>query len=364
MPTANEELLALESLRRESRLITFAGGTALLAAASLLGFKEDWRQAAMWLMLSGLLWAYVCRTLWNLLALNRRRPSSLLYPDLGWGNRATILRGWLIALSGGFLLVDLQVDLNIWLPAAGYSLAAVLDRLDGFLARRGGQTSLLGRDLDIRCDALGLAVAPMLAIAEGRLHLSYLLMSAAFYVYRWGLRHRDLRGLPMGSPPDNPLRRSLAGFQMGFVAVALWPWLNAEFLQIAGIAFMLPVLFGFAVDWLVVVGMLSTPNYARLAEYCSDYLQPGLRLLLAGLVLSSFPRLLTTALMAMVLIGWAGRAAALGLLLCLGWPGLLQHESMGFALAVLAASWLLLLGTGRASVWNWGDAWIQRYDSA
>jgi len=258
----------------------------------------------------------------------------------------------------------------ICLPALFYTLAAILDRLDGFAARRSEQVSLLGNELDIRFDALGLVIAPLLAIGLGKLHGSYLLLSVAYYVYRWGLQQRSLLGLPLYDLPGNPLRRTLAGFQMAFVALALWPLLDPELTAIAGIAFMLPVLFGFTADWWVVCGRLKQQDYECLANWSAQYFQPGLRLLVPLLAVMLIPDAIDTEDkllvlgVALVVLGLAGRLGALIVIVSLGWH--YPHDSnrvVSYGL-IFAASWILLLGTGRYSLWRWGDDWIQRYDGA
>lgn len=364
----------LNLLKRELRGISWLGCGVLLAGFCLAGVLEDWRFAGQWLGQAGLLWAYVCRCVWRRLALNRAGAETVLYRSLGWANRLTILRGGLIALSGGFLFMQHTFAAYAWLPALAYTLAAILDRLDGFVARRSRQVSLLGNELDIAFDALGLVVAPLLAIGLGKLHGSYLLLSAAYYVYRWGLRRRSRLSLPVYSLPANPLRRTLAGFQMAFVAVALWPLLDSKLTAIAGIAFMLPVLFGFAADWWLACGVIQPRTYEGLSEWSERFFQPGLRLLLVLPVfllmadaIGTADELLVLGLplgASLVLSGLAGRLGALVLIALLGWhyPG--DANPVATYLLIFVASWILLLGTGRHSLCSWGDEWLQRYDGA
>ncbi|MDT4292025.1 CDP-alcohol phosphatidyltransferase family protein [Methylomonas sp. MO1] len=368
------ENTALNLLQHEVRTIAILGVGVLLIGFGFFGLEENWMLAGQWMILASLIWAYVCRCVWQRLALNRAKAEAPLYVTLGWGNRITILRGGCIALTGGFLFMPQTLTATMWLPALCYTLAAILDRLDGFAARRSGQVSLLGNELDISFDALGLVIAPLLAIGLGKLQFSYLLLSAAYYVYRWGLQRRCLGGLPLHPLPENPLRRTLAGFQMAFVAVALWPLLDPELSVIAGIAFMLPVLFGFATDWWVVCGGLTPLAYGRLAEWSEQYFQPGLRVLLALLLflliadandpagnVTAYGLLLVASL---VVLGLAGRLGALSVLIWFGWHYPPASHPVGSYLVIFTASWILLLGTGHYSLWSWGDAWIQRYDGA
>ncbi|MGZ4956919.1 MAG: CDP-alcohol phosphatidyltransferase family protein [Methylobacter sp.] len=364
-------------MKHELQVIAVLGCSILLIGFCLLGITMDWSDAGQWLLQAGLLWGFICQHIWRRLDLNRANAETPLYSHLGWGNRLTILRGGLIALTGGFLFQNHDNALNVWLPASLYTLAAILDRLDGFVARRSQQVSLLGNELDISFDALGLVVAPLLAIGLGKIHWSYLILSAAYYIYRWGLQRRRNLGLPVHALPPNPLRRTLAGFQMGFIAVAFWPLLNPVLTTSAGIAFMLPVLFGFVADWWVVCGSVQPQALNRLEIFSGRFFQPGLRVLLVlllflaakdsalpsltGMTVDVFGLLLSTGL---ILLGFAGRLGALILIMLLGWhypSGAIDFT--GYVL-IFTTSWILLLGTGRFSLWQWDDEWVTRYDGA
>ena len=364
----------IDFMKHELRVIILLGCGLLLSGFIFSGFAQGWLAAGQWLLQAGLLWGFICRFAWRRLDLNRAAADSSLYNDLGWGNRLTLLRGGFIALTGGFLFRQAETGYAIWLPALGYTLAALLDRLDGYAARRTQHTSLLGNELDIAFDALGLVIAPLLAISLGKIHVSYLVLSMAYYLYQWGLQRRHNQGLPVYPLAENPLRRTLAGFQMGFIAVALWPLLNPELTRIAGVAFMLPVLFGFAVDWLQVCGKLPLQAAMSLEKFSVNLFQPGLRVLLVAVLLTGMLNTevfrwpvtwLPLALLfcaGLLLLGFAGRFGALLLLVLLGWrwPELID-TFMGSTL-IFSAVWLLLLGTGHYSLWQWGDEWVKRYD--
>lgn len=359
------------------------GGCALLVLTfgGLLQLGNAWA-AVLWLLLAALVWAYVVASAWPRLALNRSGDAAPLYTNLGWANRLSIVRGGLIALTAGFIGQSPELAHNLLLPAMFYSLAAALDRMDGFVARRSGRVSLLGSELDTRFDALGLLVAPLLAVYLGKLHPSFLLVSIAYYLFVWGLQWRRARGLACYPLIPNFLRRSLAGFQMGFVAFALWPIFPAPMTQLVGAAFTLPILLGFGVDWLVVSGRINVQlpltqrRFQQLETMSFNVLQPLLRLLLLGALGSLLVAQIFVgagfylAFLAGLLIacGCLGRLGALLLLATLGMQGaeLLANDTARWALcaAVFFSSWILLLGTGRFSLWRWDDHWVQRYDGA
>jgi CDP-diacylglycerol--glycerol-3-phosphate 3-phosphatidyltransferase len=167
----------------------------------------------------------------------------------------TALRGLLVSLVGGFLLVR-PAGVVCWLPAVLYAAAAVADHFDGTIARRLGEETPLGAHFDEAMDALGLLVAPAVAVSWGRLPPWYLLLGAAYYIYRAGLWLRRRLGLPLylGRVTRRPLTRVFAGTQMALVSVALAPVLSLAVTSAAATVLMVPTLTFFVRDWLLVTG--------------------------------------------------------------------------------------------------------------
>lgn len=359
------------------------GVSALLIIFYGLSFIAPWRSLLQWLLQAGLLWCWVWWEAWRRHELNRSHVEASPLARLGLANRLTLLRGYLIAFSGGFLFQPAAEGFIAWLPGLLYGVAAILDRLDGFIARRTQQTTLLGAELDTAFDALGLIVAPLLAVTYGKVHWSYLLLSLAYYIFQWGLHWRRRRGLPLYEILPSQLRRALAGFQMGFVAVALLPWFHASQTLICSLAFMIPALLGFAVDWLVASGRIRTragtaPDFfSQFTEFRETIFQPTLRVFIAISVLFMIGNMeLPQSLMAsnillmsgllvgsvLVLFCCAGRVGALLIVLLLSSHPLVIN---GLNTTILCGSvGLLLLGTGRYSLWQWDDLWVNRQGGA
>lgn len=370
-------------MKVELKMAGLLGVSGLLVIFFALSFAEPWRIALQWLVLASLLWSWVWRATLQLSDLNRVSAAAPLLTSMGWANRLTLLRGYLIALTGGFLFQPQAEGFTSWVPGLLYGAAAMLDRLDGFVARKSKQTTLLGAELDTAFDAFGLLVVPLLAIGLGKVHWSYLLLSFAFYLFQWGLSLRRQRGLAIYSLMPSQLRRALAGFQMGFIALVLFPCFQAPQTLLCSIVFMIPVLLGFAVDWLVVTGRINAQAlatkrfFAGLADFGAGTFQPALRVLLAvGLLyiaremdLSLLSSRATFSLISglvfgisLVLLGWAGRIGALIILLLLSAYPMAMN---GLDIAVLCcAIGLLLFGTGRFSLWQWDDVWVNRQDGA
>lgn len=378
------------SLRRESRRLTLLGVAGLILSALLLGLIWHWPAALQWLLQSLLIWGFVCWQTRRRLPLNRPDQASPLDDDLGPANRLTLLRAWLIAATGGFLMQPWPAGpLLAWLPGMVYIAAALLDRVDGFVARRSGRFSLLGGELDTVSDALGLAVASLLAVGYGQTHWSYLLLGLAYYAYQGGIYWRRRRGLKVYELPPSRHRRAWAGFQMGYLVVALWPLFYPPLTWIGGFAFMLPALIGFLIDWLVVSGRIDRRKqnverrFHRMAEFSLTVLQPALRIALvvgvtvllwrdglppdmgsniagAGLIASAGFLLTCT----MLLLGIAGRYFSLLLLGVLAWYSLSHPLEPLLALLICGVIWLLLFGTGRFSLWLEDERWLNSYDGA
>lgn len=363
-------------IKHEVLLVILVGMATLLAGFfSIRQFTS--LDALQWLLIADCLWFFVSWQLWQRLELNRANKSAPLYPRLGWANHLTLLRGGLIALTGGFLFQSQAEGWAGWIPGVLYTIAAILDRMDGFVARRGKQTSLLGSELDTVYDALGLLVAPLLAVGYGKIHWSFLLVSAAYYVFVWGLHWRRTHKLPVYPLMPSLLRRTLAGFQMGFIAFILLPCFNAPSTTIIGIAFTLPILIGFVVDWLVVSGRIesdttNTEFFNRLEQISHNILQPLLRVLLfIAMLLFIFIGNIDKSIFVLgsllmfaiaTLLGFVGRVTALIILIMVT---LLQGDSALNAITatiIFTSVWIMLLGTGRFSLWQWDDRWVNRRD--
>ncbi|MEX1198930.1 MAG: CDP-alcohol phosphatidyltransferase family protein [Pseudohongiellaceae bacterium] len=246
--------------QQELQWITVSGSVLLLAMAMVFSTLEGPLFALRWLPAGLVCWVLVVWQCHTRLHRNRGTEDGRLYHSLGHGTRVTLLRGLLIAATAGFLTTAGMETrpVLLFLPALFYTVAALGDALDGHLARRQQHTTQLGAELDTALDALGLLVAPLLAVLYGKLHASYLLVSVAYYLFQWGIHWRRRHGRPVHGLPPSRLRRHLAGLQMVVVAAALWPPLPAGTTRVLGVFFMLPLLLGFWRDWLHVSGRRGT----------------------------------------------------------------------------------------------------------
>jgi CDP-diacylglycerol--glycerol-3-phosphate 3-phosphatidyltransferase len=161
---------------------------------------------------------------------------------LTFATRITMCRGALVALTSGFFA-------RPEVAAPAYSLAAILDAVDGWVARRSWSETRLGAKLDLEVDAVGILVASGTGVALGKLPLWYVLVGLARYVFVLGIVLRERRGEGVRELDPSSLRRILAGGQMAFLAVSLWPFVSSSSTLPLSYAFGAATLLMFARDW-------------------------------------------------------------------------------------------------------------------
>ena len=130
-------------LKREVKRIGIQGTGLLFVVAAILTPTENFQTTLNFLLLSLVSWLYVLRHCSRRLSLNYEELSGKHFPQLGTGNRITLFRGLLVAATAGFLGSN-QSELNtlaLFLPAIFYTVAAIADALDGYIARVTKQTT-------------------------------------------------------------------------------------------------------------------------------------------------------------------------------------------------------------------------------
>ncbi len=231
----------------------------IMGGFSWLYFLWQPLAALQWMLQSSVIISYMLWLLRTGLGKNRSQQNRVLHHAFGVANWLTIGRGFLIAALGGFLFQEPPGSASetrwlIWVPGAIYIIAALMDYLDGYLARAMRSETQLGEWLDTKIDALGLLVASILAIAHDRLPIYYISVGLAYYIFQLGLWYRKKNNLPIIEIKPHPAKRMIAGFQMGLVAVALLPICPRPAMTVAATIFMIPLLVGFFRDALEVGG--------------------------------------------------------------------------------------------------------------
>jgi phosphatidylglycerophosphate synthase len=161
-----------------------AAGAVLVAAAATIGGAL---MLARWLGDEAIVWRGAALALGGgglLLWLTARR---LTLPTFGAANTVTLVRAVLVALLTALLGVTASAVLG-WLLVGLGLVAALLDGIDGALARSRGERSAFGARFDMETDALLILVLAALAWQHGKAGvwilaaglLRYLFVAAAY----------------------------------------------------------------------------------------------------------------------------------------------------------------------------------------
>ena len=308
------------------------------------------------------------------LHLNHPPGDTLIRPSLGIANLTSITRGGLAILLMGFILPPQPRGWLAWLPGGLYILSSLMDFLDGYLARRLEQTTLLGIKLDLDLDGLVVLAGCLLVVRYGQAPPWYLLVGLARYLFLLGGWIQQRRGQPIYELSHNPTRRALAGSQMGFLAAILLPVFPPHITRWAASLFMLPFIVQFTLDFLEYVGVRRSSASSPAHPFGLRVLGNALPLLFRVCLLLA---LVWSAAWSAAAVGWVlAVAPALGaLLIAVGALGrttaMLSMISAGFFLRhdpSLLPGWLLLVssigaffsGSGFFSLWRPEDRWVFR----
>lgn len=366
----------------------------LVWAGLWLGLRPLWPYTTSAALFSALPLAYSLWVLWRNLPENHRAGETAVLPTLGPGNQLTLLRGLTIGLVAGFLFAPQPPGVAAWLPMILYTFADVADYFDGYLARRANHATLLGGRLDMEFDGLGMLIVSVLGVWYGRLPLLYLALGVARYLFVFGLWLRRRQNWPVYDMPESIHRRNFAGFQMGFMSVVLWPVISPAGTRIAGLILGLATAVSFGRDWLMVCGWLrpNQPRYQMGRAWLYTFTTRTFPLLLRLTLAISLPLLasheypLASSAWRVLFDGWgwpgawaaailslillvAGLTAVLGILprtacLLLMYPlnfdAVARGMTVATAVALAAATAILLLGSGRYSAWTPEEAYMVR----
>jgi CDP-diacylglycerol--glycerol-3-phosphate 3-phosphatidyltransferase len=357
----------------QGRWALFAGLCLAFLAGSYALLAETWHPAyaLRWLLISTTASVYLLAVTWRNLPGNHRQGETQLLPTLGWGNRLTLLRGLFTAALLGFLFSPLPPAQLVWVPGILYTLVCLADFLDGYLARVTNHVTRLGESLDMSSDGLGVLGAVLLVVQYGQVPAWYLLVGLARYLFLAGLWSRRRQGKMIYELPPSISRRMFAGLQMGFLAVILWPLFSPPGTHIAAAFFGTPLLAGFLLDWLSVCGV-NPFGHSRLTQKASTLLLLWIPLALRFVILAiGLPLLLEryrspaalahemlllavleTIVGVMLVLGAAGRVAAIMALVLLGVNQMYASLTSEQILLAFAYTAILFIGSGALSLWT------------
>jgi CDP-diacylglycerol---glycerol-3-phosphate 3-phosphatidyltransferase len=351
--------------------------TAAVVLIFLVVLDANWESADPLLMLA-IIAPIALAELWHLYHLlphNHRHDETQVLPSFGLGTVLTVIRGVLLAMLAGLIVLPRPISGWLaWLPAGLYLSAAVADYLDGLAARLSNHATLLGQEYDMDLDALGILIAPLLGVLYGQLPVWYLLVSAARYLFIVGIWWLKRAGKPVYPLTNSPARRYLAGFQMGFCAIVLMPVFSPPGTAIVATIFMIPFMIGFYRDWLVVSRSIDAQSGSyqtierRLNTIFIEWLPLPLRVSLLGLVAvymiggaPAGPRDLLMIVGGVVLAaaGIIGRLGAFLVLLGVNLQTLgLDFTPIQFAITIVS-SCLMLSGSGKFALWRPDETFLR-----
>lgn len=272
--------LVLRGLRLRWGITALLYGLALIGGYRLLAEAWSPPRAQGWLLWAGPAAAIELAVLWWILRHNHPPDRSTLRPTFGYGTVLTLLCGLLLALTAGFLFAPRPPGWLAWMPALLYTVARLVDYVDGYVARITHHETKLGSILDMEFDGFGILIAIGLAIQYGTLPLWYLPLALARQIFIAGIWWRERRGLPVYAMTPSAARRIIAGFQTGFVSVMLWPVFTPPLTTLAAVIFALPLALSFLRDWGVVSGMLDPtgPRYVAVRSTIKNLIEGRLPL--------------------------------------------------------------------------------------
>lgn len=324
-----------------------------------------------WAIASLVFLGYAFYDLVNHLDLNVPASGGLPFPDLGWANRITLIRAGLLGGVLGLIFLFPLKESTGWLAGVLYALVAILDFVDGWLARITRRTSQLGERLDMHWDSLGVLTVSVLLVRMGQVPLPFILVGLARFLYVFAIQRRERRHLPLAPLPHNPYRRFMAGIQMGLMAVLLFPVFSPPVTSVVAWLWMIPFLTAFLRDGLYVTTILDATTDPLLrwgiVKFLAHFVSPLSRLLtlLSGLVLMVFPpvnfplgeKFILAGLWVLVALGIVGRVAGIGWMVMAGLVLLSFPHHAGAWGALVGGFGLLMLGTGKLSLWT-PEEWL------
>ncbi|MEX0787663.1 MAG: CDP-alcohol phosphatidyltransferase family protein [Anaerolineales bacterium] len=273
--------------RRPWAAVSFFSLLALAVGTSLIWRWLGEAEALRWLAGAALSTAYVGSIFWRWTPLHRS-PTGEPIPRLGPGTIASLVRGltsaWLVGLGATRASA---MDLG-WAPSAMVLLTAVLDHLDGRLARATGTASEMGRRVDLDLDGFTTLTAYALAVHLGVLPPIFLIIGALRYLYLLGVWALGQLGISPRPVPPSTARRVIASLQSGFVVGVLLPISGSPSSVVAAGVIAAALLASFGRDTLVVSGAVDvgSDGYRRIVAgmrlILLRALPVGLRVALAG----------------------------------------------------------------------------------
>lgn len=170
------------------------------------------------------------------------------HPRLGAANLVTAIRAAMVCLAGATILLADNIatsDQILWGLAALTAAALLLDGVDGYLARRNGESSVLGARFDMETDALLVLILSAAAYILGKAGLWVL----AIGLMRYGFVLAQML-LPRlrGSLSPSFRRQLICVIQVGALCGLLLPFIVPPYSNLIAAGALCLLTYSFAVD--------------------------------------------------------------------------------------------------------------------
>jgi CDP-diacylglycerol--glycerol-3-phosphate 3-phosphatidyltransferase len=199
------------------------------------------------------------------------------------------------------------------------------------------------------------------------------MICAARYLFVAGIWLLRRRGETIHELSPSILRRTLAGFQMSFMAVVLLPVFSPPATWVAAAGFGVPFLSGFLRDWLVVSGRFdpASVRYKKVTAITEKLFSVGVLplLRLATLVigiqvglslLDNSPVWVVFYIVSSLLIGSGTAARSVALLQIIATGLLFSSGSISGLILVGCTTAIIVLGSGNFSLWKPEEDFVSR----
>jgi CDP-diacylglycerol--glycerol-3-phosphate 3-phosphatidyltransferase len=363
MDSAEIYLPGLVPLRRRWLIVALLWVSVVALTYTFV--RSSWQWHIRWLTFTSLTSIYALLILRRHLAANHAPHDSALLPTLGYGNGLTIFRALCLCLIAGFSFGDWPPYPLNWVIALTYTIAAIADFFDGFVARITDHVTELGAILDMEYDGLAMVIVTLLAVSFGQLPWWYLLLGFARYFFVFGLWVREQLNLPTYALQPSVHRRIFAGFQMGFMAATIWPIVPVGMATIGGVVFGALTMAGFVRDWFVVIGRINvnSPRYKAIQHTLFILLKQWLPLACRIVIAISMISILNTNSLWRPLFESQNIPLALPLITLFAGLGVIGGVAVSLGIAPRLAALLLVFPVG-FDMWIHGTTWFNGFAAA
>lgn len=238
------------------QLAQLTAGTLSVAVLALAGLSVAWGWRPTSAFLAG-----VAVGLFAVVIVIRRsltRARAMDGPErITTATWVTIARSGLVAAFAGFLFTEPSGGSVALLPAGLFGGAALLDAVDGAIARRTDSVTEFGGALDVEVDALLVAAGGVAAVVTGSVPPVFLAVVMARYAFSVGVWLRRRRGLPVVELDPSRFRQATGTVIMSTVFLALLPTPGPTVSRTIAWTVFAPVSVHFLWDWATVSGRLD-----------------------------------------------------------------------------------------------------------